>query len=180
MKRKLILALTLMVIAAVAFLTTSCAKQTTQSQTETTSQPESPIAAEEPAEPPRQAEAPVEEIAPSLVTDADIVNKKIFFGFDSAALSDQAPPILTQMADYLRTNPGLSVTVQGHCDERGTEAYNLGLGARRAEAVKTFLVDQGIQSDRLATISYGKSRPVALGHGEAAWAQNRRAEFVVN
>jgi len=180
MKRKPMLAFALMMIAMVALLTTSCAKQTMQSQTETNPQQEAPVASEEPAAPIAPAEAPAEEAAAPTVTEAAIVNEKIYFGFDSAALSDQAPPILTQMADYLRTNPDLRVTVQGHCDERGTEAYNLDLGARRAQAVKMFLIDQGIQTDRLATMSYGEAQPEAMGHSEASWAQNRRAEFVVN
>ncbi|WP_319409588.1 peptidoglycan-associated lipoprotein Pal [uncultured Desulfosarcina sp.] len=179
MKRNLVVALILMMIVAMVFLTTSCAKEAVQSQPETISQPEAPVASEEPAQTAEQAEPPAEVPAP-VVTDAAVVNEKIYFGFDSAALSDQAPPILARMADYLRTNPNLSVTVQGHCDERGTKAYNMGLGTRRAEAVKTYLVDQGVQADRLATMSYGEARPAAIGQNETAWTQNRRAEFVVD
>ena len=180
MKRKLMLALALMMIAAVAFLTTSCAKQTTQSQTETTSQPEVPVASEEPAEPPQPAEVQAEEPAPPFVTEVAIVTEKIYFGFDSAALSDQATPILTQMADNMHTNPGLSVTVQGHCDERGTDAYNIALGKRRADSVKNHLVSLGIPAERVDTKSYGKFRPIATGHNEEAWTRNRRVEFEIN
>jgi len=179
MKRRLAVRL-ILVIAAMALLTISCAKNAVQSQSETNSQPEAPVASEQPAQTAEQTEPPVEAAPAPAATDAAVVNEKIYFGFDSAALSDQAPRILTRMADYMRTNPDLSVTVLGHCDERGTEAYNMSLGARRAEAVKTFLVDQGVQVDRLATMSYGEARPAVMGKNEAAWAQNRRAEFEIN
>ena len=72
------------------------------------------------------------------------------------------------------------MTVEGHCDERGTAAYNLALGQRRAESAKRFLVDLGISTDRLETISYGEERPVATGHNETSWGYNRRAQFVIN
>jgi peptidoglycan-associated lipoprotein len=72
------------------------------------------------------------------------------------------------------------VTVEGHCDERGTDGYNKALGERRAEAVKEFLVTLGISSNRLNTISYGEERPIAMGQNEASWAKNRRAQFVIN
>jgi peptidoglycan-associated lipoprotein len=179
MKRKLMLVLTLMMIATVALLTTSCAKLATQSQTETTGQPKAPVATEAREVTAEQAEPEAMETAPAA-TEAAIVNERIYFGYDSAALPDQAPSILKSMAEYLRINPGLSVTVQGHCDERGTDAYNMELGERRAEAVRQFLVDNGIAAHRLAAVSYGKTRPVAIGQNEASWAQNRRAEFEIN
>ncbi len=179
MKRSLLTALILIMIAGMVLFTTSCAKQTTQSQPETTSQPEPAVTSEPPAETAEPAEPPAEEPAPAVI-DTAIVDERIYFRYNSAVLTEQAPPILTSMVEYLRTNPGLSVTVQGHCDERGTEAYNMKLGAQRAESVKQYLVAQGIPAHRLATISYGKSRPAALGHDEASWAKNRRAEFQVN
>jgi peptidoglycan-associated lipoprotein len=108
------------------------------------------------------------------------VNEMIHFPFDSADLSNQARQILSSKADYLRSNPDVTMTVEGYCDERGTNAYNLALGERRAESVKTFLVDMGIRTDRLKTMSYGEERPVVKGHNETAWAQNRRAEFVID
>ena len=179
MKRKLVLVFFLMMIAGMVVLTTSCAKQTTQSQPKTTSQQQVPVTPDPPAETAAPAEPPAEEPAPAVV-DTAIVDERIYFEYDSAALTDQAPPKLTGLVAYLRTNPRLSVTVQGHCDERGTDAYNMVLGERRADVVKQFLVDHGIPAHRLATISYGNKRPVAMGHSEASWAQNRRAEFVVN
>jgi peptidoglycan-associated lipoprotein len=108
------------------------------------------------------------------------VNENIHFGFDSFVLSGQAQQILNSKADYLRANTGITVTVEGHCDERGTEAYNIALGERRAESVKNFLVNLGISANRLNTISYGEERPIAMGQNEAFWAKNRRAQFVIN
>jgi len=80
----------------------------------------------------------------------------------------------------LRTHSEIMITVEGHCDERGTDAYNIALGERRAEAVKNFLVDLGISANRLNTISYGEERPIVLGQNESSWAKNRRAQLVNN
>jgi peptidoglycan-associated lipoprotein len=126
--------------------------------------------------------------ADQLRADADaleaagtaFLDENINFAFDSAVLSDNARQILNRKADYLRTYPGINVTVEGHCDERGTEAYNIALGERRAQSVKNFLVNLGISTDRLNTVSYGEERPVDKGHNEASWAKNRRAQFVIN
>jgi len=81
-------------------------------------------------------------------------------------------------SEYLRANPGVRVTVEGHCDERGTNEYNMALGDRRADSAKDFLVNLGIGADRLNAISYGEERPIAMGQNEASWAKNRRAQFV--
>jgi peptidoglycan-associated lipoprotein len=120
------------------------------------------------------------EAAAREAAEMAFVNENIHFGFDSFVLSGQAQQILNSKADYLRANTGITVTVEGHCDERGTEAYNITLGERRAESVKNFLVDLGISASRLNTISYGEERPIAMGQDEASWAKNRRAQFMVN
>jgi peptidoglycan-associated lipoprotein len=83
-------------------------------------------------------------------------------------------------ADYLRANPDIRVTVEGHCDDRGTDAYNISLGERRAESVAMFLGSAGIDTDRLNRVSYGEERPTVMGNGEASWARNRRAQFAIN
>jgi len=80
----------------------------------------------------------------------------------------------------LNTNSGVTVTVEGHCDDRGTETYNIALGERRAESVKKFLVDLGVSANQLNTVSYGEERPIAMGQDEVSWAKNRRAQFVIN
>ena len=98
----------------------------------------------------------------------------MFFGFDRADLTPDARAILERQAQWLLANSGVTIQVEGHCDERGTRAYNLGLGERRATAVRNYLVSLGVPASRITTISYGKERPAVAGSNEAAWAQNRR------
>ena len=88
--------------------------------------------------------------------------------------------MLARHAEWLKARPAAKVTVEGHCDERGTVEYNLALGDKRAHAVRDYLVSLGVPADRLQAVSYGKERPMDSGHGEAAWAQNRRAHFAVS
>jgi peptidoglycan-associated lipoprotein len=107
------------------------------------------------------------------------IGENIHFEFDSILLSGQARQILVSKAEYLRTNPDITITVEGHCDDRGTSEYNIALGERRAESVKRFLVNLGIGTNRLDTVSYGEERPIAMGHDEDSWAKNRRAQFVI-
>ncbi len=120
-------------------------------------------------------------IVPGSQQDLEInVGDRVFFAFDSAALDDAARQTLERQAAWLKQYPAVSVTIEGHCDERGTREYNLALGERRAQAVKNYLVALGISPDRIRTISYGKERPADPGHDETAWALNRRAVTVVN
>jgi peptidoglycan-associated lipoprotein len=105
---------------------------------------------------------------------------RIFFAFDRADISTEAQQILQRQAEWLRRYPNVSVTIEGHCDERGTREYNLALGERRAQAAKNVLVASGIPASRLSTISYGKERPAVPGSSEDAYAQNRRAVTTVN
>jgi peptidoglycan-associated lipoprotein len=105
---------------------------------------------------------------------------RVFFAFDSAEISPEAQRILQRQAEWLRRYPNVGVTIEGHCDERGTREYNLALGERRAQAAKRVLVALGIPAARLSTISYGKERPAVPGSSEDAYAQNRRAVTTVN
>lgn len=107
------------------------------------------------------------------------VGDRVFFEFNKSDLSDEARATLDRQATWLKKYGRVHVTIEGHCDERGTREYNLALGERRATAVKNYLVSDGIAASRIKTISYGKERPAVLGHNEAAWAQNRRAVTVV-
>lgn len=107
------------------------------------------------------------------------LNENVYFDFDDASLDYQAQELLKQKAMWLRDNPEASVVIEGHCDERGTNAYNLALGERRADSAKTFLVNLGIEGTRLTTISYGEEKPVDMGQNEESWAKNRRAAFVL-
>ena len=102
----------------------------------------------------------------------------VFFGLDSYALDDAARAALDRNARRLRDSPSIPITIEGHCDERGTVEYNQALGERRAQAVLDYLSAAGIARERVQVISYGKERPFDHGHDEAAWASNRRAQFV--
>ncbi len=108
------------------------------------------------------------------------VGDRIYFALDKSDITPESRQVLQKQADLLKQNPSVTVTIEGHCDERGTREYNLGLGERRANATKQALVALGIAANRVNTISYGKERPAVLGHNEQAWAQNRRAVTVIN
>lgn len=113
-------------------------------------------------------------------SEADI-KAAVYFDFDSAMLDSQDQSLLQIKAQWLQENPQVvSILVEGHCDERGTDAYNMALGARRADAVKDYLINLGIQFNKLETQSYGEEKPAVPGHDEAAWSKNRRASFVIN
>jgi peptidoglycan-associated lipoprotein len=105
----------------------------------------------------------------------------IFFEFDSAMLSVEAQELLRGKAQWLFENPNVTaVLIEGHCDERGTDAYNMALGSRRANVVKEYLMNLGVEISRLDTQSFGEEKPMAMGNDEAAYAKNRRASFVIN
>ncbi|MEQ8604606.1 MAG: peptidoglycan-associated lipoprotein Pal [Marivibrio sp.] len=103
------------------------------------------------------------------------VGDRVFFAFDSSELSSSARATLDRQAAWLQQHRSVQIVIEGHADERGTREYNLALGERRANSVKEYLVSQGVDANRLRTISYGKERPAVAGSTEAAWAQNRRA-----
>ncbi len=109
----------------------------------------------------------------------EALSEMVFFEYDSFDLTQDAQDRLRAKAEILRANPGVTLRVEGHADQRGSTEYNLALGQRRAEAVRVFLEGYGIEGDRLATLSYGKERPLAEGEAEDTFARNRRAEFVV-
>ncbi len=106
-----------------------------------------------------------------------LVTEKIYFAFDSSELTAEARNILNRKADVLKSKRDLKVLVEGHCDERGTDEYNMALGNRRSHATYKYLVTLGVSERQLETISYGEERPVDPGHTESAWANNRRCEF---
>ena len=102
----------------------------------------------------------------------------IYFAFDESRLDAAARGILDANAAWLKANPGLSIVIEGNCDERGSREYNLALGQRRADSVRDYLVAHGVAASRIDTVSFGEERPVCKGSGEACWAQNRRADIV--
>ena len=123
-----------------------------------------------------------------LPTDVEQLNRTVqergmvrdaFFSYDESTLSSDAQSALTTSANFLKQNANYNVLIEGHCDERGTEQYNLALGDRRAAIVRDYLITLGVEAGRIRTVSYGEERPFAEGHSEAAWVQNRRAHLVL-
>ncbi len=132
-----------------------------------------PVAKSEPV----AAPAPAEKPAPAPVAKVEVCSlAKVYFSYDKATLSDAAQQTLRGVADCIRSRKLPVVEVEGHCDERGTQEYNLALGERRAQSVKRYLTGLGVPS-AVQTISFGKEYPAVEGHDEAAWKQNRRAEL---
>jgi len=169
--------LALVAVIALGVALTGCAKKA--AQTPPTPPPAPPQAATPPPTPPTP---PTNETPPTPPPTAHVTSGDFtpaFFDFDSYTLRDDARGALDQDAKLLRDNGDIKVTIEGHCDERGTAEYNQALGERRAQAAREYLVAAGIQTGRLQIISYGKERPFDPGHDEGAWQKNRRAHFVI-
>lgn len=107
-----------------------------------------------------------------------LAKRTVFFDFDKSDIKPEARQIIEAHAKYLAAHPNTRIVLQGHCDERGTREYNLGLGERRARAVQQAMTLMGVSANQLELVSYGEERPAAMGHDESAWALNRRVEFV--
>jgi len=192
MHKKLWLCLALLLVIPGLLLTTSCAKKTVVTQPAMSEE----AAKKAEAEAARQAELEKqrkleEERLKAEQKQADEARMKseeaeakarfeqenIYFDFDKSNLKPDAQEILKQKAEFLKANPNDSILIEGNCDERGTDEYNLALGDRRANSAKKFLVNLGIAESRIKTISYGEERPLDPGHNEAAWAKNRNCQF---
>lgn len=196
MKRKWIILAMVFIIPAMLF-SVSCAKKDIAADTsvETAAQEEAARQAElaKQQELERQKQLEEEKLAAEraeqlrleakerelMLSKNRFLNDNIYFAFDDATLDYQAQELLKQKALWMQDNMDANVVIEGHCDERGTNAYNLALGERRAEGVKLFLVNLGISATRITTISYGEEKPVDMGNNEEAWAKNRRAVFVL-
>ena len=166
----------LALVAGGLFLS-GCPSSKPIAQTET-AEPEPVIERSEPvAQPQRQPEPEIRREETRAPEPLSLGN--IFFDYDKFDLSASARDLLASHASALRNRPGVSVQIEGHCDERGTVEYNLALGDKRAKAVATYLVSLGVERSRLSTISYGKERPADSRQNESAWSKNRRAEFRV-
>jgi len=129
-----------------------------------------------PAPPPPPAAAPQQSsIVPGSLEDFRVnVGDTVHFAYNAYTIQDQDKGTLQKQAQWLQRYPSVQITIEGHCDERGTREYNLALGARRANAVKEYLVSLGVSASRLQTVSYGKERPICTESTEDCWAQNRR------
>ena len=139
--------------------------------------PEQPLVT--PETPTQVPEAPVSEV-PQQVKDMMANFERVFFDLDSHTLSDDAKAALQANVEIMQDRTDIKVEVQGHADERGTTDYNLALGQKRAESVRSYMTGQGVGSDRIVAVSFGEERPMVDGSGEAAWSKNRRAEFIIS
>ena len=167
MQKKTWLIIALLLVIPGLLFTVGCQKKAV-------SQAKAPAPA--PAPEPEAAPAP----APKPPAEWNISQNNIYFEFDKSRLTPMAQDTLMRHAAWLRENPDVTVTIEGHADERGTNEYNLALGDRRADSAKDFLVDLGIPASRLTTISYGEERPLCMDQTEECWAKNRRGHFVAN
>ena len=133
-----------------------------------------------PPPPPPKEEPKVEQPPPPEPPKvAPLSLTTIYFDYDKSDIRSDARNILAENAKGLTDHPTATIRIEGNCDERGTDEYNMALGQRRAEAAKAYLVNYGIDGGKITTISYGESRPVAKGHDEASWSQNRRDDFTI-
>lgn len=176
-------------VAIVSVLTWSCVNNPAPTEPEEPVPPPS-AASIAPAPPPPLPDEPPP-LPPVLLPDNDFESRTleelnrelplipVFFNYDSSDIDEQNRTVLDANAQFLQEHPTWVVTIEGHCDERGTPEYNLGLGERRALAARQYLLELGLPLSRLRTVSYGKEFPFDPGHNENAWAKNRRAHFVI-
>lgn len=190
MRKKLWIILTLLLVVPGLLFTVSCAKKTVKSDAamEQQRQAEEEAMAREKAtqeEMARQRAVEEEQMREQarrkmMAAKNRFLNENVHFEFDRSNLLPEAQEILRYKAQWLRENPDAGVIIEGHCDERGTNEYNLALGDRRANSAKAYLMDLGIAGSRMTCISYGEERPLDPDHNEEAWAKNRRAQFIID
>lgn len=198
MKRNLIIATMVVFAVSSIFLVCSCAKkQVVAEEEEITAPPAGPevVIVEEEELPAVEVAKEVEEevvetyeiglpeereveaVEEGLA--AKFEGKPIYFDFDKSFIKPEYRPVLEEKAALLKDNPDIHIRIEGNCDERGTNEYNIALGERRGNSAKSFLVSLGISPDRIETISYGEERPLFLGHDEDSWSKNRRDDFLI-
>jgi peptidoglycan-associated lipoprotein len=156
------------VVLVVALVFSACAKKQTTPIQEPP--PPAPVVEQQVTPPPPP---------PPVVEEKPVSLEDVFFDFDKFSIKDEYKGVLSRNGEILMANPNKRVLVQGHCDERGTNEYNMALGEKRAKAVVDFYTSYGIAASRITWISYGEEKPFATGSNEAAWAQNRRAHMIV-
>ena len=182
MRKKLWIYLALLLVIPGFLFISSCARQVTETEEpapEVEAVEEEVAVVEETTE--AAAEQPSEEMPEGVLAARNVfLTENVHFAFDKYNLDDEAQTVLRKKAEFLQDNPDIYITIEGHCDPRGTNEYNLALGDRRAESSKAFLLDSGIESYRISTVSYGEERRFCLDQSEDCWAKDRRAAFVIN
>jgi len=126
-----------------------------------------------------QKEAKLQESEMGMKAEGESIFKDALFDYDKYSIRDDARPVLDAVAAYLKKNANVVIIVEGHCDDRGTNEYNLALGEKRAKAAKDYLVSLGVSSSRMSTVTYGEEKPLCSEQNETCWQKNRRAHFVV-
>ena len=201
MKRSLVIAALVVFAFSSIFLLSSCAKKQVITEEKEMKAP-AKVEEEKPVEAAKEEAVPKEEAKIERLKELEAAKKEepakideekawmerraakfeaesIYFDFDKSFIKLEYRPILNEKAAFLKDYPEMRVRIEGNCDERGTNEYNLALGERRANSAKNFLVSWGIAADRIEIISYGEERPRGLGHNEDSWSQNRRDDFVL-
>ena len=206
MKRSLVIAVLVAFAFSSVLLLSSCAKKQVITEEQEMKAPEKEVAKVEEEKPveaakeevvTREEEAKIErlkELEAAKKEEAEGIDEEkawmerraakfeaesIYFDFDKSFIKLEYRPVLHEKAAFLKDYPEMNARIEGNCDERGTNEYNLALGERRANSAKNFLVSLGIAADRIVIISYGEERPRGLGHNEDSWSQNRRDDFVL-
>ena len=184
MKNRMWINLVMAILVAGLFFTVSCAKKTVVSDATTIEDQsgasgQSGAAGSSGSGSGSDSEAAIQQ-AKIMAAQKRFENQDVHFEYDSSVLSSMAKMVLKEKAAWLKENSSVSVSIEGHCDERGTTEYNLALGDRRANAAKSYLVNLGIASSRLSTISYGEEKPVDSSNTERGYRKNRRAHFAIN
>lgn len=201
MKRNLVVATLVVFAFSSIFLLSSCAKKQVITEEKVVEAPAPEVAKEEKAAVPAAKEEKMEEAKIERLKELEEAKKReaaideekawmerraakfeaeaLYFDFDKSFIRLEYRPVLQEKAAFLKDYPDMRARIEGNCDERGTNEYNLALGDRRGSSAKNFLISLGIAADRIETISYGEERPRGLGHNEASWSQNRRDDFVL-
>ncbi len=185
MRKKLWICLALMIVIPGLLFMGACAKGTVTEEEEPAEEVETPT---ETTETPTTTETAPEQPAAEVTEDTSgiTVSRDMFLGdyvhfaFDKYNLDGEAQSVLRRKARFLEDNQDIYITIEGHCDDRGTNEYNLALGDRRAESTRSFLLDMGIEAYRISTVSYGEERPLCDERDEECWSENRRAAFIIN
>ena len=163
---------------ALTLLAAACASKETKTEAPVESRTTPPTASTSPTSPTTSPTRPDNVAGNPLKDPNNILSKRsVYFDFDSNVVKDEFRPLIQAHSRYLTDHRDAKIRIEGNCDERGSREYNLALGQRRAEAVKKIMTVLGVGDTRIETISYGEEKPVAMGHDESSWAQNRRDDI---
>jgi peptidoglycan-associated lipoprotein len=169
----------LVAVSSITVILGACASEKPKEAAAPTPTP-APIVQSKPSQPPKPVAQPVAQkpVAVNPLNDpSNILSKRsVYYEFDKYAVTPEYRPIVEAHAAYIKAHPAASVVIEGNCDERGSREYNLALGQRRSEAVKSMMVMAGTPERQIESVSFGEEKPKALGHDEDAWAQNRRSD----